>query len=155
MIEYLVGSENHTRNWGRFHVRGFDEIQLRADHQCNRRDMRHNRQFYQADAKPGAIFTILDQNGSNGHTDGMKFYICKVIEGQENTIKAGYGDGFITGNFEVIATGQTITKARRLLEWWIGKPTGVKREYYARHCAQYIIKRGVAVLPPLPRTEST
>lgn len=154
MFEYMIGSESHTSSWGKFYIRGFEKIQAQEDHAGNRRDRHGSYQFYMADAKPGTVFTVFEQNGSKGHTDEMKFWICKVTDGQPVTIKANYGKGFVTGSFEIIATGQTPIKAKRLLEWWNYKPTGVNLEAFARHCADNIQKRGVAVLPPLPQMEA-
>lgn len=150
MLEYVVGTETHSSNWGKFYVKGLEKWEVKEDHETNVRDSHHNYQFKMADVPTDTVFTIFEQSGSKRGTDTFTFLICATKPGLDARYTASYGDGFVSGDYYEIARATGTIKAPRLMGWWTAKPTNVDPLEYAHHCALYIGKRGVAVLPPLP-----
>jgi len=148
MLEYIVGNESHTSNWGKFYVKGIEKYEVKEEHNNNRRDGHHSYQFYMADVPVDTCFTIFEQNGDKRGTDVMKFKIC-VVSGNNSELKAEYGDGFCNGNYDVIAEASGKIKSPRLMTWWDNRPKSGDLLAYARHCAAHIDRRGIAVLPPM------
>lgn len=150
-VEYISGQESHTSNWGKFYVKGLEKVVVKEDHSRNQHDKHHSYQCYVGMAVPdGCVFTIFYQDGDKRGTESWYYMICVTDSGAaEQTIEYGYTGTFIRGCFRVVAQAKTLTKAPRLMDWW-DKRGAADPLAYAQHCAAYIDKRGVAVLPPMP-----
>ena len=150
MLEYVTGSESHTSSWGKFYVKGLEGFVVKEDHPNNQRGKHANYQCYAGEIPEGTVFTIFEQSGDKRGSDIYKYHICQVDSiVAEQTIKAGYGDGEITGCFTILAQATTLIKSPRLMAWWDARPKDVDAAEYARHLAQYIDKRGMAQPPAL------
>lgn len=149
-IEYINGQEQHTSNWGKFAVKGLEKLVVKEDHDRNQRDNHHGYQCYFGIAVPdGTVFTVFYQDGNKRGTDTWHYMICVTDSTQpEQTIEYGYTGTYVHGRFRVVASAKTATKAPRLMDWW-DKRGNADPLTYAEHCAQWIDKRGVAVLPAM------
>jgi hypothetical protein len=147
MIEFVVGSEQHTSYWGKFYVKGLEQWEVKEDHEANRRDNHHSYQFLMAEAPSGTLFAVFEQNGNKHGTDEWNYSICVVEPGQQREIDAAYGEGFCHGNYRVVAMASSKIKAPRLMDWWSNRPKDVDQLAYAEHCAVWIEKRGIKDVP--------
>lgn len=147
MIEYIVGKETHTSNWGKFYVKGLEKWEVEEDHDSAASDKHHFYKFYMAEAPVGTIFTIFEQSGDKRGTDVWYFIVCEVATSADSSNRADYGKGFVSGNYRRIAEASGKIKAPRLMDWWTKMPAGVDKLRYAEHCAEWIEKRGVKDLP--------
>jgi hypothetical protein len=147
-IEFVQGSESHSSSWGKYYVKGLEQFQVKEDFDANRFDRHHSYQGYVAlDIPDGTVFTIFEQNGDKRGTDEFIFSICVVDQGSTKDDQSSYGDGFCTGNYKIIAQGNTKTLAPRLMGWWIDSP--VKTLEFAQHCAAHINTRGLKNIPAM------
>lgn len=149
-IEYINGQESHTSNWGKFYVRRLERLVVREDHDRNRHDNHHQYQCYVGNDVPsGTVFTIFYQDGNKRGTDTWHYMLCVVDDAaDEQTIEYDYTSTYITGRFRVICKAVGKVKAPRLMGWWDARGTADPLAY-AEHCAAWIDKRGVAVLPAM------
>ena len=122
----------------------------KEDHGRNQRDKHHGYQCFVGVAVPdNAVFTIFYQDGDKRGTGSWHYMIAVTDSSQEEqTIKYGYTGTFVRGRFRIVAEGKTLTKAPRLMGWWDKRGTADPLAY-AEHCAKWIDKRGVAVLPAM------
>lgn len=142
-IEWVQGQESHSSYWGKFYVKGIEGI--KEEHEANQIDKHHSYQFFvkNLSGKENDIFTIFIQEGNKNGTDKFEFYICQIDAYSHNIISGeNRNNGFIEGNFKIIASGIGKTKAPRLMAWWIDNPKLQSLEY-AEKCAIAINKRGV------------
>lgn len=152
-LEWVVGTETHSSNWGKFYVKGLEPWGVREEHDANRRDSHHNYQFWMATVPDDTVFTIFEQSGNKRGTDTWVFIILKTDSSLDGRYEAAYGDGFVRGGFAEIARASGNIKAPRLMNWWQAKPASVDALSYAYHCAEHIGRRGVAVLPPIKESQ--
>lgn len=155
-IECVVGDEQHTSNWGKYYVKGL-EAYLTKDADCSRYDKHHTYTNLFGRVPIGTVFTIFEQSGDKRGTGNFHFQICQVIEGCDDLYvdRSSYGSGYCQGSFKVITHGVGLTRGPRLLNWWTNKPSNVDLLAYALHCRQYINKRGMKELPPMPEFVQT
>lgn len=147
-IEFVQGQEQHSSSWGKFYVKGLEKYQVKEEFDENRKDNHHSYQGYTClNVLEGTMFTIFAQSGDKRGTDDYRFYICVATD---VCVEKKSGHGWCEGNFEIVAQGTTLTKAPRLMGWWINSP--IKTHKFAQHCAAFIDKRGVKVLPPIRET---
>lgn len=144
----MQGREQHSSYWGKFYIRGLEKFQVAEDFPENHRDNHTNYTGYVVvDAPAGTLFTIYEQNGDKRGTDEFKFAIAQ-IDDEYHDWKASYGRAFCRGNFKILVQSDSLTKAPRLMDWWIKGDGSLE---YALHCGVYIQKRGVKNLPPLAK----
>lgn len=152
-IEYIQGSESHTSNWGKFYVKGLESFVVDEDHEGNKKDKHHQYSCKAGEVPEGTIFTVFYQDGNKRGTDTFKYLICEAIEaGEVEKHDTEYGNGFLEGEFKILAQGLTKTKALRLMGWWINSAD--KSKAFALHCAAHIDKRGLKTLPAMPAMKS-
>jgi hypothetical protein len=146
-IEFIMGQETHSSNWGKFYVKGLEAWQ------CNEGSTRDKHQSYTDyqcnDVPDGTIFTIFEQSGNKRGTDTFAFTICQATGEQINMEDSAYGSGKIAGNYKILARAITPTKAPRLMGWWIDLLKDQDPAQWAQHCAAHIDKRGVKNPPPM------
>lgn len=147
MLEFLVGAETHSSNWGKFYIHGLEPWAIKEDHEKTRDDNHHKYWFNVAAPPTGTVFTIFEQNGSRTSRGDFVFTICRVTAGEDRSYHASYGQGFLIGPYEVIAEGIGETKGPRLLGWWKDKPANIDNDTYAEHCAKHINVRGLKYPP--------
>ncbi len=148
-IEYINGQESHSSSWGKYYVKGLENWGVKEDFSENRQDKHHSYQGFAAIEIPeGAIFTVFEQSGDKRGTDTYVFTVCQAVDDCFTDDVSGYGSGKCTGNFKILVRAATKTTAPRLMQWWINSP--VKTLEFAQHCANYITKRGIKELPPMP-----
>lgn len=144
-IEYIQGQESHSSYWGKFYVKGLEDLVCKEDHEFNRSDKHHSYQYYYGtlDTSHNNLFTVFVQEGNKHGTDKFEFYICQLDVYSHNIISGeNRNSGFIEGNFKIIAEGIGKTKAPRLMGWWVDNPQLQSLDYAIR-CAESIKKRGV------------
>jgi len=153
-IEYVSGKESHTSNWGEFYVFGLDNWAVKEDSPVNRRDNHHSYQLRVCNDVPvGTVFAVWERAGDKRGTHTYVIRLYEVIaSGPENVrLSADYGDGYIVGKFQLLAEGNGKVKAPRLWGWW--KNSKDHSLAFAQHCAKWIEKRGIDVLPPMEQQE--
>lgn len=151
MIEFVTGEETHPKKWGKFHVFGLEDMAIKKVHNVNRRLKESYYQYKIAEPPPFTVFSIFEKSGdTNGEVTTFTFILCCTQPGLTGHFAATYGDGFVHGDFSELARGSGTIKAQRLMDWWATRPANVDPIEYANHCAIYIAKRGVEILPPLP-----
>lgn len=144
-IEYVNGNESHSSNWQKFYVEGLEKFAVKEDFDANQQDNHHNYQGYVClDIPTGTVFSVFSQSGNKRGTEDFCFYICVAEEKAMQDISNL--PAFIKGNFRVVAEGITLTKAPRLMDWWINSGRTQSLEF-AELCAKYIDKRGLKILP--------
>lgn len=147
-IEFVQGQESHSSNWGKYYVKGLEKHQVKDDFEENCNDKHSQYRGYVClDVPSGTIFTIFEQSGNKRGTDTFNFTICQATDENVSEDKAQYGSGFVTGNYEIITKGEGKTKAPRLMGWWIDSSNHSFE--FALHCAKFIDKRGLKVLPQM------
>jgi hypothetical protein len=147
-VEFVHGQESHSSNWGKFYIKGLEPYQVREDHQGELHDNHHNYTGYDAVNIPeGILFTVFEQNGNKRGTDTFIFAICITTNEQVSEWETEYGNGFCKGNYKEIVRADSLTKAPRLMGWWIDSPE--KTLEMAEWMAECINKRGLRDLPPL------
>lgn len=147
-IEFVQGQESHSSNWGKYYVKGLESWQVKEDFEENCSDKHSSYQGYVClDIPEGTVFTIFEQSGDKHGNDTFNFTICQAIDEIMGEDKAQYGSGFVTGNYKIIAQGLGKTKAPRLMGWWT--ESNDKSLAFALHCAKFIDKRGLKVLPQM------
>lgn len=161
MIEYKVGSENHSSYWGKFYVKGLEKFEVKEGAEYDK----HERYTeFAANAPSETVFTIFSQNGNKRGTQDFDFYICEVVPGEEKKITGGcYGkSAWCQGSFLVLAHGQGPIKAARLMNWWQklaekcgahmadGKLKKGTKKKFATWCKSHLEIRGLKELPDLP-----
>jgi len=151
MLEYVVGSEQHTSNWGKFYIKGLEKWEVKEYHNRNIRDKHHSYQCLVVNAPERTVFTIFEQSGGKHDTGTWNFWICVVLPDDEPTTEysASYGRGFCNGSYAIVAQATGKIKSPRLMDWWQARPHDADELSYAQHCAEWIEKRGAAVLPPM------
>jgi len=148
MIEFVIGKESHTSNWGKYYVKGLKNWQAKEDSESNHNDKHHSYQYYLClDVPDGTVFSIFEQSGDKRGTDQFCFSLCVIDQNAETKDYAKYGNGYCKGNYRRIIKTNTKIKSSRLLEWWSNSSD--KSLKSAEHCATYIQKRGVQNLPPI------
>ena len=156
-LEFVQGNESHSSNWGNFYIKGLEKYQVKEEFPENRYDKHSSYQGYCCYVPDGVIFTISEKSGDKYGTSIHEFAIC-VSDSFKEDHKEGekweewypeYGDGFLKGNFRVLARGVGKTKAPRLEEWWATLPKSSQNEKLALHLGKYIEKRGVKNPPAL------
>lgn len=146
-IEFVIGNEHHSSNWGKYYVKGLEDWQVKEDFGANLYDRHHSYQGYVGlDIPEGTMFSIFEQNGDKRGTSNFYFSVCVIDQNAINKDVASYGDGFCNGNYRVVAAGQTKTLAPRLMDWWIN---GAKTLEFAEHCAKHINVRGLKNIPAM------
>lgn len=153
-VEYVSGSESHTSYWGKFYVKGLESVSVKEDDDANERGKHASYQFWMAEARPGAVFTVFEQDGNKRGTDNWTYRICVASEADQAEIKANYGRGRISGQFAVIAQGEGKIRAPRLMDWWDKKPANVDPLVWAAHLRDNIDKRGMKEPPALELTSA-
>lgn len=153
MLEFLVGSEEHSSNWGKFYVRGLEKYEGKEDHPDCRSNRHERKAFLMADAPNDLIFTVFEQSGNKRGTDVFRFYLLATDSGADGKIEADYGGFFVTGPFRIVAMGDGKVKAPRLLDWWGAKPANVGGLAWATHCGENLQKRGLKAPPPFVASE--
>lgn len=148
-FEFVQGNEQHSSSWGKFYVKGLEKWEVKEDFEENLRDKHHSYQgFVCLDVPDNTIFTIFEQSGDKHGTDSYYFFVCRSDSSiEKEKMESDYGSGFLEGSYEIIAEGKGKTKAPRLMRWWIDSER--KDLEFARHCGEYIKKRGVKELPAL------
>lgn len=150
MIEYIVGSETHSSNWGKFYVKGLEKYEVKEDNDANRRDGHHSYQFLMVPNAPtNTVFTIFEQSGNKHGTKEYTFILCAVDPNLDGRFVASYGDGLVTGGFYEIGRASGPIRVPRLMGWWDKRPTNGDLLAYAYHCAKHINIRGTMALPPM------
>jgi len=146
-IEYVIGQESHSSNWGKFYVKGLEAYQVKEDFEENTSTNHEQYQGYVClDVPKGTVFTIFEQSGDKRGTSTFWFTICATDE-VVSSDDSQYGSGKCSGNYRIIARGSTITKAPRLMKWWIDSAN--KSIKFAEHCAAFIDKRGIKDIPKI------
>ena len=147
-IEFVVGAEWHSSYWGKFYIKGLEKWEAREDHALERRDSHHKYTCYVClDIPEGTMFSVFEQNGNKRGTDEWEFTLCIATDEVVNEDKAGYGNGFVMGNYREVVRASGKTKAPRLMNWWQSVPHTLKA---AEWCAQHINRRGLKELPSMP-----
>lgn len=147
-IEFVQGNEWHSSSWYKFYVKGLEHWQVEEDFAQNLKDRHYKYQGYVClDIPEDSVFSVFRQDGSKRGTDQFDFWLCRITPDQIGDIRADK-IAFCTGNFEIVCHATGMTKAPRLLGWWADNK-GLQSLEFARHCAEYITKRGVKHLPPL------
>lgn len=150
MIEFVTGEEQHRSAWGKFYLFGLDEYSTKKISAATRQTKTSAYRFWIADPPPFTVFSVFEKSGDVTGATTFSFLLCCTQPGLAGRFTATYGDGYVKGDFSELARGTGTIKAARLMDWWRAKPDGVDLIEYANHCAIYIAKRGVEILPPLP-----
>jgi hypothetical protein len=147
-------------HWSKTFIKGLEEYSVyqKRDHLDEDPDLKgytgHGYSIYKSNRIPeGQIFTIFDQVGSNRGVEQFNFIICISTTDQDEIYEytSLLGVSAVKGHFREIVRGDTVTKAKRLLDWWNEAPEyGGRSEKYANWCAQHIEIRGLKKLPPIP-----
>ena len=140
LIEGRTGEEWHTSSWGKFYTHG---LSLVADAR-----VRSKHETYVSGAvevEDGIVFTVWASRGNKRGTDAADYYILLTDAACESaTIDNGYGT--LTGRWQVLAHGDGVTRAGRLLGWVKGQTL---TEALGRHLGEQIHVRGKAQPEPL------
>lgn len=146
---YVYGTNLGSEHWWGFNVEGLFPFATYEIHSLASHDYSC---FVAGDVPDGTIFTIGEYDGGIGNAYLCKFSICEAASGEKNEERAMYGNGFIEGNYRVVARADAPIKATRLFDWW--EKGGVEQTLaYAEHCAAHIEKRGLKHLPPMGAIE--
>lgn len=151
-IEFVQGSESHSSSWGKYYIKGLEKYQVKEEQPGGNYYDKHNcyTGYVCLDIPEGTMLTIFEQSGNKRGTDTYKFSICVTSDAQYIDNEAEYGNGFIKGNYLVVASANTKILAPRLMNWWIESKD--KSLAFAQWCAVNINKRGIKELPPMPPT---
>lgn len=148
---FVTGEEQYRKAWGKFYLFGLEDYAIKKVNVATRQTKTSAYRFFQADPPPFTVFSIFEKSGDATGATTFSFLLCCTQPGLVGRYSATYGDGYVQGEFSELARGTGNVKAERLMDWWRAKPDGVDLIEYANHCAIYIAKRGVIVLPPLPK----
>lgn len=144
-LEFLLTSVQKNQNWAKFFVKGLEDYQI-EDSNVSRHYKPWERytNYIAYDMPDNIIFTVYTQSGNKNGSQDFRFYICKTITDNPNSIT---GAGWIEGDFVIIAEGLKKVFAPRLMNWWNNsKDHSLK---FAYHCSRHIGKRGIKELPPM------
>lgn len=152
-IEFTIGQESHSSNWGKYYVKGLEQWQVKENGSY---DKHQSYTEYQCNDVPdGTVFTIFEQSGDKRGTELYFFTICVVDAAGIESDEGGYAQGRAVGNYKVLAKGEGKVKAPRLMDWWVNqRPAGVDPVAFALHCAEHINRRGVKDVPAMPQTQA-
>lgn len=101
-----------------------------------------------SDVPEGTLFTIGEFEGGMELAQLSRYYVCEVVAGDRRQEKARYGDGWIEGNYRIVANGYSPLRAARLSEWW-NKRSSPKTVAFAEHCNHHIKEWRSKKLPPM------
>ena len=76
MLEYVVGTETHSSNWGKFYVKGLEKWEVKEDQETNVRDSHHNYQLKMDDVQTDTECTMFKQSGNKGGTEKVRLIRC-------------------------------------------------------------------------------
>lgn len=152
-IEFVQGSESHSSSWGKYYIKGLEKYQVKEEQPGGNQYDKHQSYtgYVCLDIPEGTMFSIFEQSGNKRGTDTYKFSICVTSDAQYSDNEAKYGNGFVKGNWEIVAEAEDKIKSPRLMNWWIESKD--KSLAFAQWCAANINKRGIKELPPMPPTQ--
>jgi hypothetical protein len=146
-IEYTIGSEHRSSNWGKFFIQGLE------DWKCGESFVKNSKEFYTDyccnNVPEDTVFTVFDQSGDKYSPKVFQFWILAVGGQTDNIVESSFGSGKVQGDYRTLAYARGQLKACRLMDWWNTKPTHTDRLEYAIKCGEYIQKRGVKDCPSI------
>lgn len=140
LLTARTGSEQHTSTWAKFRVEG---IEMVAEGRANIRQNQNYHDYALESPPDGVVFSVWMSSGNRRGADTMRFLLC-VTDQEAPEIEVDDGYCFVRGCFRIIADADTLTKAKRLLGWWVdwAPKHGGQSEKTAKLLAEQIDIRG-------------